>query len=63
MNTVTGENDSKFYQRCDLCNSAGGIITKKADEITGFAYKPMLVGEVFLSKAGIMQNVTWYELE
>lgn len=40
----------------------GGVITKKADEITGFAYKPMLVGEMFLSKIGILQNVTWYEL-
>lgn len=40
----------------------GGVITKKADEITGFAYKPMLVGETFLSKVGILQNVTWYEL-
>ncbi|HHO9701221.1 hypothetical protein [Citrobacter braakii] len=46
-----------------LKGGEGGVITKKADEITGFAYKPMLVGEAFLSKTGIMRSVTWYELE
>jgi hypothetical protein len=40
----------------------GGVIVKKADEITGFSYKPMLVGETFLSKSGILKNVTWFEL-
>ncbi|OVZ88295.1 hypothetical protein CBW54_09590 [Yersinia kristensenii] len=45
-----------------LKEGEGGVIVKKADEITGFAYKPMLVGEAFLSKSGILQNVTWYEL-
>ncbi|MFN1150169.1 hypothetical protein [Serratia liquefaciens] len=40
----------------------GGVIVKKADEITDFSYKPMLVGETFLSKSGILQNVTWFEM-
>nr|WP_219826148.1 hypothetical protein [Scandinavium goeteborgense] len=45
-----------------LKGGEGGAIINKADEVTGFTYKPMLVGESFLSKIGILQNVTWYEL-
>ncbi|CNI61162.1 MULTISPECIES: hypothetical protein [Yersinia] len=40
----------------------GGIIVKKADEITGLSYKPMLVGDTFLSKVGVLRGVTWFEL-
>jgi hypothetical protein len=40
---------------------AGGVLVKKADEFTGFAYKPMLVGEEFLIKSGLLKVVTWFE--
>lgn len=40
----------------------GGVIVKKEDDITKFSYKPMLVGDMYLSKIGILKNVTWYEI-
>lgn len=40
----------------------GRVLVKKADEIIGVSYKPMLVGETFLFKTGISQNVTWFDL-
>lgn len=32
----------------------GGVLAKHADEITGMAYKPMLVGPDFLRKTGLL---------
>lgn len=46
-----------------LKGGEGGGIVKKADDITGFSYKPMLVGEAYLSKIGVMKNISWFELE
>lgn len=42
-----------------LKTGKGGIMVKKADDITGFAYVPMLVGETYLSKIGALNRVTW----
>ena len=46
-----------------LKKGEGGVIVKKADDITGFTYKPMLVGEMYLSKIGVLHSVTWYEFD
>lgn len=45
-----------------LKGGEGRVLVKKADDITGFSYKPMLVGEAYLSKIGVMKNITWFEL-
>lgn len=35
----------------------GLVISKKADDLEGMAYKPMLVGDDFLLKSGLLQSV------
>ena len=35
----------------------GAVLAKHADEVTGMAYKPMLIGPDFLRKTGLM--VEW----
>lgn len=41
----------------------GMVITKKADDMKGFSYKPMLVGEEFIAKIGVLQQISWFDLE
>lgn len=36
----------------DKPEGVGGLLTKKADDVTGFRYVPMLVGEDFFRKTG-----------
>jgi len=36
----------------DMPEGIGGLLTKKADDVTGFRYIPMLVGEDFFRKTG-----------
>lgn len=43
-------------------NQLGGVIIKRADDIKGFSYKPMLIGDEFLSKSGILHKFTYLEL-
>lgn len=45
-----------------LKEGAGGVIVKKADEVTGLTYKPMLVGETYLHKIGVIKNISWVEM-
>lgn len=40
----------------------GSVISKYADDLTGMAYKPMLVGSDFLSKSGMLVQFTSYTL-
>ncbi|WP_374448041.1 hypothetical protein [Providencia sp.] len=36
----------------------GGVIVKKADELTGLSYKPMLIGETYLHNIGVIKSIT-----
>lgn len=40
----------------------GGVIVKKADEVTGLSYKPMLIGETYLHSIGVIKSMTWLEI-
>nr|WP_024966926.1 hypothetical protein [Pantoea sp. IMH] len=40
----------------------GGVIVKKADEVTGLSYKPMLIGETYLHKIGVIKNMAWLDM-
>ncbi len=41
----------------------GAVLAKHADEITGMAYKPMLVGPDFLRKSGLLVEWGVYSIE
>lgn len=41
----------------------GSVISKKADDLKGFSYKPMLVGSEFLERIGVLHNITVYQFD
>ena len=41
----------------------GAVLAKHADEITGMAYKPMLIGPDFLRKSGLLVEWGIYSVE
>ena len=47
--------------RCNYPEMFYHAITRPADELRGLAYKPMLVGDDFLYRAGLIQEKTMWE--
>lgn len=42
---------------------AGGVIVKKAEDVTGFSYKPMLLGKSYLREIGVLFDYEYIEME
>lgn len=42
---------------------AGGVIAKKAEDVTGFSYKPMLLGKSYLREIDVLFDYEYIEME
>lgn len=42
---------------------AGGVIVKKAEDVTGMSYKPMLLGKSYLREIGVLFEYEYIEME
>lgn len=41
-----------------LKDGGGGVLAKKADDFKGFSYRPMLVGDEYLKRIGLIKDIT-----